>query len=427
MGGREMKTGLTIPKNQVLPRVRRLAEICRGKRVAVVGSGTPGRDCSAEIDACDVVIRMNHFYNVPSGRVGTKTDVVVITPSDAWLALSGDERGEKIIKDQKPLILAVRYPERLCASEVREFFKGCEFGRDDETPASVQRFTTGTIVLAKIAEHAENCEIKCFGFSPRDEFIEYLRKDGPHYLGGAEAEACAREVYFEVLRRKEIFDETSELSFRVVIPARKGSSVKDKNVREWKNTGKTLLQIAVEKAREAFDTAPVVLTDSEKYAALAKSYGAEVPYLDDETGGLENVAMKLRRWQERSGFNGWILIQQCTSPEIFVESLRKFRDEALSLGIRRDTAVLSAIAVRKKCTAFFTADEYGNAVQMFSAIAPSVPRQSIPQTWWFNGAAALVHSDSLDSDVLFSGMKFRLVELSSGEAVDIDSNEDFLS
>lgn len=420
-----MKQPLTIPKNPQLPRVRSLADICCGKRVAVVGSGTPERDCSAEIDACDVVIRMNHFYNVPSGKVGTKTDVVVITPSEAWTKLPVESRGKSIIESQRPLILAVRYPERLCAEEVQTFFNGCEFARDDDTSASVLRFTTGTIVLSKLAEYADNCEVKCYGFSPRDDFIEYLRREGAHYLGGAEAEVCAREAYLEVLRRKEIYAAASEIPFCVVIPARKGSSVKDKNIRVWKASGKTLLQIATEKAREAFGSSPVVLTDSEKYAALAKSYGANVPYLDEETGDLENVAVKLRRWRDRSGFSGWILIQQCTSPEISVRSLRKFRDEAISLGIRRDVAVLSVVARREKCTALFTVDESGEATQMFPGVSPSVPRQSIPQTWWFNGAAALVHTDALNSDVLFDGMRFRSVEISAAESVDIDFSSDF--
>lgn len=417
---------LTIPKNPRLPRVRRLADICRGKRVAVVGSGVPERDCSAEIDACDVVIRMNHFYNMPCGKVGTKTDVVVVTPCRAWTEVSEEARGKAVVRAQKPIVLAVRYPERLCAEEVVAFYDGCEFARDDDTAASIVRFTTGTIVLAKLAEQAENCEIKVYGFSGREDFIAYLEKDGRHYLGVADAEACAREVYFEVCRRKVVYDAPESLPIRVVIPARSGSSLKDKNLRPWRG-GKPLLQIAVEKAAEAFGEPPVVLTDAQDYAAKARMWGADVPYLDPTTGADENIAVKLRRWINASGWRGWIIVMQCTSPDLSVKSLRRFRDEALRLGLRRNTAVLSAVAKKEKCTAFFTADDDGNAQQMFSGLSPSVPRQRIPQTFWFNGAAALAHTDAVDSDVLFSGMDFRIVELPEAEAVDIDDESAFLT
>lgn len=416
---------LTIPKNPRLPRVRKLADICFGKRVAVVGSGTPEKDCSAEIDSCDVVIRMNNFYNMGSGKVGTRTDVVVITPCKAWTDIPDEKRGKVIVDAQKPLVLAVRFPERLCAKEVRDFFAGCEFARDDDTAASVVRFTTGTIVLSKIAEYAENCEVKVFGFSEREEFLEYLRRDGGHYLVGAEAESWAREVYFEACRRKVIYDPAGAVPFRVIIPARSGSSLKNKNIRHWRNTGKTLLQIAIEKAREAFGVPPVVLTDSAEYAEHARAAGAEVPYIDPETSGDENIAVKLRRWAGWSHWNGWIVVMQCTSPEFSAESLRKFRGEALRLGMRRDIAVLSAVQRKEKCTAFFTKGDHGNAVQMFSSISPSVPRQQIPETWWFNGAAAMVHAEALDSDVLFDGMSFRIVELPESESVDIDDEKDF--
>ena len=64
-----------------------------------------------------------------------------------------------------------------------------------------------------------------------------------------------------------------------LIPARSGSKgVKDKNIK--KLSGHTLLEWSVNVAkRSSLIDRVFVSTDSEEYAILAKSYGAEVPFL----------------------------------------------------------------------------------------------------------------------------------------------------
>ena len=64
-----------------------------------------------------------------------------------------------------------------------------------------------------------------------------------------------------------------------VIPARSGSvGVKNKNIQEM--DGKPLIGIAIEKALSATLVDHVVLsTNSEKYAAIGRSFGADTPYL----------------------------------------------------------------------------------------------------------------------------------------------------
>ena len=64
-----------------------------------------------------------------------------------------------------------------------------------------------------------------------------------------------------------------------VIPARSGSKgLKDKNIREM--NGKPLMAYAIEAARKStlYDCIHVS-TDSERYAEIAKQYGADVDYL----------------------------------------------------------------------------------------------------------------------------------------------------
>lgn len=64
-----------------------------------------------------------------------------------------------------------------------------------------------------------------------------------------------------------------------IIPARSGSvGIKNKNL--MKVGGSTLLELAVKEAVEANSIDSVIVTtDSQYYADLAKSYGAEVPFL----------------------------------------------------------------------------------------------------------------------------------------------------
>ena len=64
-----------------------------------------------------------------------------------------------------------------------------------------------------------------------------------------------------------------------LIPARSGSkSVKDKNIRLI--GGKPMLSYSIEHGLQAQSVNRVLVsTDSEKYAGIARQYGAEVPFL----------------------------------------------------------------------------------------------------------------------------------------------------
>ncbi len=67
-----------------------------------------------------------------------------------------------------------------------------------------------------------------------------------------------------------------------IIPARSGSKgLKDKNIKLLNNKPLLAYSIEVAKASGVFDKI-IVSTDSEKYALIAKEYGADVPYLRDE-------------------------------------------------------------------------------------------------------------------------------------------------
>lgn len=105
-----------------------------------------------------------------------------------------------------------------------------------------------------------------------------------------------------------------------VITARSGSkALVDKNIKLL--AGKPLLAYTIEAAKESgcFDTI-MVSTDSEKYAAIARDYGAQVPFLrseatsSDTAGSWDVVREVICKYKElREVFDSVCLLQP-TSP-----------------------------------------------------------------------------------------------------------------
>ena len=91
------------------------------------------------------------------------------------------------------------------------------------------------------------------------------------------------------------------------IPARSGSKrVKDKNIRDF--NGKPLIAHSIESALESslFDSV-ICATDSQEYADIAMSYGANVPFLrnndssDDNSPDISWVKYMLQKLKEERG------------------------------------------------------------------------------------------------------------------------------
>ena len=202
--------GIDIDANAPFPEPFSLRKMLWGKRVAVVGNKTPDKDLSAEIDACDVVIRFNHFYNYESGRVGKRVDVLFITPSSAWLNLKDDsERKIEVIQAQRPLVAFTRFKERAQWKVFQRVFAGLPTYYDVNTNASNNQFTTGVSVLELISQTCENCEVKVFCFGETDaEMWEYFNTQGRHYLKEGYREAIVRERLLKLFPRFAIYTDS---------------------------------------------------------------------------------------------------------------------------------------------------------------------------------------------------------------------------
>ena len=114
-----------------------------------------------------------------------------------------------------------------------------------------------------------------------------------------------------------------------VIPARSGSKgLKDKNIKEL--AGKPLLAYSVNAAKESglFDTIHVS-TDSERYAEIARSSGADVPFLrsaemsSDKADSWDAVLEVLRKYEELGKSFDTVTLLQPTSPLRTGEHIRQ--------------------------------------------------------------------------------------------------------
>lgn len=204
-----------------------------------------------------------------------------------------------------------------------------------------------------------------------------------------------------------------------IITVRKGSSLKDKNIRLYK--GESLLSICIKKLLSIFDNV-IVLSDSEKYGEIASSLGAEV-VIDEVVSSMEDVTVRLRKFCERTSYNGRIILCQCTSPNISLESYEKAN--MFSKHLKDDEILISCVEVSQKPSAFFLSDNDGylyTAVKGMPIV--SKPRQLLEKLYYYNGGITSFHSSQLNFDSLFENGKLVPLIISEKEILDIDTEND---
>jgi CMP-N-acetylneuraminic acid synthetase len=397
--------------------------LINGKTVAIVGNQTITENLSDEIDAHDIVIRLNHFYNYDSGNVGKKVSAIFATPTPFWAEMGPEERHQDIIQEQKPLVFILKHEQRINEKIISNHYKGCKiYGFTPDYIKNEGIYTTGTCAL-NVLSQCINFQCDVYGFSFEKDWKSYISSSALHYFKTYKEEEPKRLEYIEEIKKKKIFLPAGQIpEFHPVIPVRKGSSLKDKNIREYK--GKPLLQHAIEKALKVFGKV-TVLSDNEEYAKLARQWGAEVPYIDERVDDLENIVVRLKRWRDIENINGRIILIQCTSPNITEESLYKIIEESKDKTYRD---VIGSVSLFNdiKYSALMFKSEKGFLVQAISG-APdiSVPRQSLKPLYYYNGGITSFFHTQLDYDVLFKYSYFYPLMIDETESLDIDNENDF--
>lgn len=209
-----------------------------------------------------------------------------------------------------------------------------------------------------------------------------------------------------------------------IMPARSGSKgVKDKNIKEL--CGKPLIAYTIEAAQRSnvFDCI-FVSTDSEKYAQIAKQYGAEVPFLrsaensSDKSGTWDVVREVLAKLDEKFDI---VILLQPTSP------LRMEKDIINALDLFFTKNADKVVSVCETDHPAFWCNTLDETLSMKDFVKKeyNLPRQALPKTYTLNGAVYICKAELLSRNISFYDDKSYAYIMSKEASIDIDSELDF--
>ena len=213
-----------------------------------------------------------------------------------------------------------------------------------------------------------------------------------------------------------------------IIPARSGSKgLKDKNIKDL--NGKPLLAYSIEAAKSTklFDEI-MDSTDRKKYAEIARSFGANVPFLrseansSDKAGSWDVVIEVLNKYLEKGKKFDSICLLQPTSP------LRTAQDiiEAYKLLENKEAdAVTSVCEVDHSPLWTMTLPE-NLSLEEFKKRDSDTPRQLLEKYYRLNGAIYIrkIHYNSKGIQ-LIDANEFAFI-MPRENSIDIDTELDFI-
>lgn len=212
-----------------------------------------------------------------------------------------------------------------------------------------------------------------------------------------------------------------------IIPARSGSKgLKDKNIKLL--NGKPLMAYTIEAAlkSEQFDDV-MVSTDSEKYAEIAKSFGAKVPFLrsaetsTDKASSWDTVAEVLGRYAENGQTFETLCLLQPTSPFRTAEDIKK----AYKLyNSKANFAVISVCEAEHSPLWCGHLPESGEFLNFINQDAMK-QRQAGGKFYRLNGAIYIVNCEKFKTDRYFYQSGSFAYIMPQERSIDIDTALDF--
>lgn len=213
-----------------------------------------------------------------------------------------------------------------------------------------------------------------------------------------------------------------------IIPARSGSKgLRDKNIKEL--AGKPLIAYSIEAAIQSkmFQTV-MVSTDSEKYAIIAKEYGAEVPFLrsertsSDTASSWDAVAEVLENYSKvNENFDSFMLLQP-TSPLRTHEDIQKAYKEYYQ---KQAMSVVSLCEVDHSPLQCNTLPSDLSLYGFIRKEGKGKRRQDMPTYYRFNGAIYLANVEFfLNNHDIYRDNCFAYI-MNKRNSIDIDDEYDF--
>ena len=220
-----------------------------------------------------------------------------------------------------------------------------------------------------------------------------------------------------------------------IVGARSGSkSIPNKNIRPL--LGKPLMAWIIEAAKRSHHITRLILsTDSPEYAEIGKKYGAEVPFLrpaelaSDSASDIDFLTHAVQWLEDNEQWKSDIILRlPPTTPLCTPESI----DSCVELLLNNTDATSSrTIAPAPKHPYKLWKTEGETLVpfipkEMTGFDEPSnMPRQAFPPAFAHIDVIA-VRYDTLMKEKLLTGKKVRYHKLAKADAIDIDTETDFL-
>ena len=211
-----------------------------------------------------------------------------------------------------------------------------------------------------------------------------------------------------------------------IIPARGGSKgLPGKNIKPI--NGKPLIAYAIEAALKAEKIDRIIVsTDDDNIAAIAKQYGAEIPFMrpkelaSDTAMAVDNYIYTVNRLETETGqqIRSFAVLQP-TSP------LRIAEDIDGAIALFEEKKADSVISYCKESHSVFwhkKIDENGKLINLFENTIAN--RQDLPVTYYPNGAVYVFSTELIRKRQYYSDKTYAYV-MPRNRSVDIDFIEDF--
>lgn len=215
-----------------------------------------------------------------------------------------------------------------------------------------------------------------------------------------------------------------------IIPARSGSKgLTDKNIMNL--DGKPLLAYSVEAALQSglFDIVHVS-TDSQEYSEIAKTYGADEPFLRDKQNAEDNssswdaVREALRKYQATGKTFDICVLLQPTSP---MRSAGDIRDAYRFFVDNKAKSLTSVTEVDHPVQWCFQLDDTCSMKAFASSPYKNCRRQELEKYYHENGAIYIARvKDICDPLFDFYSEKCIAYVMDSDRSIDIDTEKDFI-
>lgn len=217
-----------------------------------------------------------------------------------------------------------------------------------------------------------------------------------------------------------------------IIPARSGSkSVKDKNIRLI--NGKPMMTYSIVHALQAKCIDRVIVsTDSEKYAEIARKYGAETPfirpseYATDTSLDIDVFRHALKYLERNEHYTPELVVQLRPTYPIRrtsdIENMVKYMKDNPDIDSMRCIAPAKEIPYKM----WFKDKSNDNLILPVMTDIPecyNMPRQQLPKVYYQNACIDVIRADIILKKNSMSGNKIAGYEMN--ENFDIDTEEEF--